>query len=517
MTSPDSLANYYFDEDEADKVIGFFAECLTHSTGQWRGKPFELLDWQIDYLRELFGWRRKDNHKRRYRQSALFISRKQGKTELAAAIALYCLHCENEPAAQCFNVAADTDQAALCFNAAKAMTENEHELDSRSEIYKRSILVPNSGSVYRVLSSSASTKHGLNVHYCGIDELHCIEDRELVDVFTTGTLARNNSLILYTSTAGFNKNSICYEIWDYALKVQDGIIDDPTFLPCIYAAPDDADWKDPATWQAACPSMGHTVDLSFYEQECLKAQQVPAYENVFRRLYLNQWTESDSRWLSSTIWDDCKNLNYPNLAGQPCYAGLDLSSVQDITALVLTFPNIAGKTYTLPFFFVPQVQIWERSRKDKVPYPQWVEQGHLIATDSKAVDQQAIRLKIHELGEKYQIKEIAIDRWNASQLMTDLEADGFEVVGFGQGYGSMSAPAKQLETMLINGDLQHPDNPVLNWMCANTVVEQDAAGNVKPSKKKSSEKIDGIVALCMALGRAMANVDLDVNDCEVIF
>ena len=249
----------------------------------------------------------------------------------------------------------------------------------------------------------------------------------------------------------------------------------------------------------------------------MKAQQVPACGNVCRRLYLNQWTESDSRWFSSAIWDDCKNLNFPDLKGQTCYAGLVLSSVQDITALVLAFPNIAGKTYTIPFFFVPQVQIWERSRKDKVPYPQWVEQGFMVATDSKAVDQHAIRAKIHELGEIYQIKEIAIDRWNASQLMTDLESDGFNVVGFGQGYGSMSAPAKQLETMLINGDLQHPNNPVLNWMCANTGVEQDAAGNVKPSKKKSSEKIDGIVALCMALGRAMANVDLDVNDCEVIF
>ena len=463
----------------------------------------------------MFGWRRSDNGKRRYRQSALFISRKQGKTELAAAIALYCLHCENEPAAQCFNVAADTDQAALCFNAAKAMTENEIELSTRSEIYKRSIVVPNTGSVYRVLSSSASTKHGLNVHYCGIDELHCIDDRELVDVFTTGTLARNNSLILYTSTAGFDKNSICFEIWDYALKVQEGIIDDPTFLPCIYSAPDDADWTDPEVWKAACPSMGHTVDQSFYEQECLKAQQVPAYENTFRRLYLNQWTESDSRWLSSSVWEDCKNEHYPDFAGLPCYIGLDLSSVQDITALVLGFP-IDGKFYVVPYFFVPQVQIWERSRKDKVPYPQWVENGYLIATDSKAVDQQAIRLKIHELGEKYQIKEIAIDRWNASQLMTDLEADGFEVVGFGQGYGSMSAPSKQLETMLINGDFQHPNNPVLNWMCANTVVEIDAAGNTKPSKKKSSEKIDGIVATIMALGRAMANIELDVND-EVIF
>lgn len=222
-----------------------------------------------------------------------------------------------------------------------------------------------------------------------------------------------------------------------------------------------------------------------------------------------------SRWLSSAVWDDCKNETYPDLTGRPCYIGLDLSSVQDITALVLGFP-IDGKFYVVPYFFVPQVQIWERSRKDKVPYPQWVENGYLIATDSKAVDQQAIRLKIHELGEKYQIKEIAIDRWNASQLMTDLEADGFEVVGFGQGYGSMSSPSKQLETMLINGDLQHPNNPVLNWMCANTVVEMDAAGNTKPSKKKSSEKIDGIVATIMALGRAMANIELDVND-EVIF
>ena len=326
--------------------------------------------------------------------------------------------------------------------------------------------------------------------------------------------ARRQPLTVITTTAGYDKHSLCYELWDYAEKVSAGIIQDDSFLPAIFAAGKDDDWKDPKTWAKANPNFGVTVQQSFYEQECQKAIALPSYENTFRRLYLNQWTEQDVRWLSMDAWDACA-APVPDLAGLPCFAALDLSSTTDLSALVLAFP-IEDTIHLLPFFWMPAEGIKKRVERDRVPYDRWIKDGFIEATPGRVIDYEYIRNKINALAEKYHIKEIAVDRWNATQLSTQLEGDGFEMIGFGQGFASMAAPTKELERRILEGTINHGKNPVLRWMASNVTTEQDAAGNLKPSKKKSTERIDGIVATIMALGRvAVGNVAVSTG--EVFF
>ncbi|WPC65274.1 terminase TerL endonuclease subunit [Rhodoferax ferrireducens] len=501
---PVSSANFVYDKDAAVKAVAFFSECLTHTTGEWRGKPFVLSPWQAKIVGDIFGWKRIDGT-RKFRTVFIAVPRKAGKTTLAAGLALYALFCDNEPGAQVINAAADREQAALCFDAAKGMVQNEAMLEGRSEVFKRSIIVPNTGSVYKVISSEAYSKHGLSCSYIGADELHAWPDRELWDVLNTSTGARRQPLTVVTTTAGYDRHSICYEIWDYAVKVRDGIIQDESFLPVIFAADVDDDWQNPATWRKAHPGLGVSVQEDYFAAECAKAQAIPAYENTFRRLLLNQWTESDVRWMSMDAWDKC-GTDLPDLTGRDCYAGLDLSTTTDITALVLAFP-IDGTVHLLPFFWVPSEGILKRSKRDRVPYDTWAKQGQIEVTDGTVIDYDVIRKRINELSEIYHIKEIAIDRWNATQLATQLAGDGFDIVAFGQGYASMSGPTKELEKIVLGEQLNHGKNPVLRWMASNVSIEQDAAGNIKASKAKSTERIDGIIASIMALGRVIANAE----------
>ena len=499
VSSPDG---FHFDKEAAARAVAFFAECLTHTTGEWRGKPFVLSDWQAKIVSNIFGWKRPDGS-RKFRTVFIAVPRKAGKTTLAAGLALYALFCDGEPGAQVINAAADREQAALCFEAAKGMVQAESALEGRSEVFKRSIVIPNTGSVYKTISSDAFSKHGLSCSYIGADELHAWPNRELWDVLNTSTGARRQPLTVVTTTAGYDRHSICYEIWDYAVKVRDRIIQDESFLPVIYAADPDDDWKDPATWRKAHPGLGVSVQEDYFAAECAKAQAMPSYENTFRRLLLNQWTESDVRWLGMDAWDKC-GKDLPNLDGLPCYAGLDLSTTTDITALVLAFP-IGGMVHLLPFFWVPGDSILKRAKRDRVPYDVWQKQGHIEATSGNVIDYELIRARINELSERFHIKEIAIDRWNATQLATQLTGDGFNIVAFGQGFASMSAPCKELEKRVLGCEINHGKNPVLRWMASNVSIEQDAAGNIKASKAKSTERIDGIVASVMSLGRVIAN------------
>lgn len=497
-----SADGFYFDKDAAVRAVAFFAECLTHTTGEWRGKPFVLSDWQAKIVGDIFGWKRQDGT-RKYRTVFIAVPRKAGKTTLAAGLALYALFCDGEPGAQVINAAADREQAALCFDAAKGMIQAEPMLEGRSEVFKRSIIVPNTGSAYKVISSEAYSKHGLSCSYIGADELHAWPDRELWDVLNTSTGARRQPLTVVTTTAGFDRHSICYEIWDYAVKVRDGIIEDAAFLPVIFAADPDDDWKSPATWRKAHPGLGVSVQEDYFAAECAKAQAMPSYENTFKRLLLNMWTESDVRWMSMDSWDACGG-ELPDLTGRDCFGGLDLSTTTDISCFTLAFP-VDGTLYLLPFFWVPEDGIQKRAKRDRVPYPGWVKSGHIEATEGNVIDYDVIRKRINELGEKYNIREIAIDRWNATQLATQLGGDGFDIVAFGQGYASMSGPCKELEKLVLGKQLNHGNNPVLRWMASNVSIEQDAAGNIKASKAKSTERIDGVVASIMAIGRVIAN------------
>jgi phage terminase large subunit-like protein len=480
-----------------------FINNLTHTKGEWAGQPFNLRPWQVDILDKLFGTLLPDG-RRRYRTCYVEIPRKNGKTELAAAIALYMLLADEEPGAEVYSAAVDREQASLVFGVAAQMVRNDALLSQRLEIIdsRRRIYDPETNSIYVAIPAEAPGRHGYNASAVIYDELHAAPNRDLYDVLATSTGARRQPLIFVITTAGWDRNSICWELHQYAEKVRDGIIDDPSFLPVLYSAPQDADWTDPEVWRAVNPALGDFRSLEEFEIAAKRAMEVPGQQNAFRRLYLCQWTEQASRWLPMDAWDACDAA--PNVArGDSCFAGLDLASTSDITALVLWFPRKDGTVDLVPYFWVPEEGIIERSRRNGVPYDQWARDGYIMTTPGNVTDYEAIRAFIRdEIAPIYDVREIAYDRWNATQLITQLGEDGATCVPVGQGYASMSAPAKQFEALVLSGKIRHGGHPVLRWMASNVSVEQDAAGNIKPSKAKSTDKIDGIVAAVMACNRA---------------
>lgn len=499
------MSEFRFDERGADLAVRFFERLLRHTKGEWAGAAFGLQDWQRTIVREVFGWKRKDGT-RRYRRVYVEIPRKNGKSTLSAGLALMLTFADNEPGAEVYSAAADREQAAIVFEQAKQMVQNSPALAKYAEVYKRAIVVPESMSSYKVLSSDAPTKHGLNAHGVIFDELHAQPNRELWDVLTTGMGSRRQPLLVAITTAGYDRNSICWEQHEYARQVLEGLIVDESFYGFIAAAGEGDDWMDPAVWAKANPSMGVTVQEEYLRAEAERARQVPAYQNTFRRLHLNQWTQQDERWLDVGAWDaTAGTVNEGQLAGRLAYGGLDLASTTDIAAFVLCFPLEDGLFAWLPRFWIPRDNMVERARRDRVPYDAWVRDGFMTATPGNVIDFTHIVADIREMGKRFKIAEIAFDRWGAVQVSQELTNAGFTMVQFGQGFASMASPTKELLRLVLDGKLRHGGQPVLRWMADNMTVEQDAAGNVKPSKKKSREKIDGMVAGIMGLDRALRN------------
>lgn len=495
-------------EEAANRAVFFIEKYLRHTKGRWAGVPFTLMPWQRDeIIRPLFGRLRQDGL-RQYRTCYVEIPRKNGKSTLAAAIALKLLLADSEPGAEIYSAAADREQASIVFNEAAQMVRMSPVLSKRCKIIdsQKRIVVPKTGSFYRAISADAPRKHGFNAHGIIFDEVHAQPNRELWDVLTTSTGARAQPLVFAITTAGYDRNSICWELHDYAVKVRDGIIEDPTFLPVIYAADEDDDWKSEKVWAKCNPGLGEYRDIQEMRDMCKRAQAIPALENTFRRLYLNQWTSQESRWMQMDAWDATAGLVVEEkLHGRECYAGLDLSSTTDISALMLLFPMDNGELHVLSRFYIPEENIAERERRDRVPYRQWVREGLIKTTPGNVIDYAFIRQDINRLGALYNIKEIAHDPWNATQLALELAGDGFTMVPIRQGFSSMSAPTKDLMNLVLAKRLKHNGNKVLRWMADNVAVEQDAAGNIKPSKRKSTQRIDGIVALIMAIDRWSRN------------
>lgn len=498
-----------YSADRAQRVVKFFERTLVHTKGEWGGRPFLLEPWQrADILEPLFGtvdeagWRR-------YRTAYVEIPRKNGKSEIAAGIALYLLFADGEDGAEIYGAASDRDQASIVFNVAAEMVRRSPVLSKIAKVIDSSkrIIVPSTGSFYRAIPADEAGAHGFNASGIVFDELHTQPNRNLWDVLTTSTGARRQPLTFAITTAGYDRNSICFEQHDYALKTINGVIDDPTYFGYVRGAPDDADWRDEAVWRAANPALGVFRSIDEIRTLARRADQVPALENTFRRLYLNQWTRQETRWLNIAAWDACgDDVDLDDLRGRPCFAGLDLASTTDVAALVLVFPHEG--TYTVvPHFWVPGANIDERVRRDRVPYDVWARQGHITATAGNVIDYASIRQTIDGLAQTYQIREIGFDRWGATQLTQEIQDAGLEVVPIGQGFASLSAPTKELLNLVLSRKLRHTRHPVLRWMADNMVVRQDPAGNLKPDKAKSTEKIDGMVALIMALDRALRNPD----------
>ena len=500
-----------FDERKAGRVVRFI-EALRHTKGEFHGQPFHLLPWQEKIIRDVFGTVRDDDPSmRQYTTAYIEIPKKNGKSELGAAIALNMLINDDEWKAEVYSCASDRQQAAIVFDVAVDMVRQSPALMKRVKIIpstRRMIYQP-TGSIYQVLSSEVATKHGLNVSACIFDELHTQPTRALYDVMTQGSGdARKQPLWFLLTTAGTDRNSICWEVHQKALDILEGRKIDPRFYPVLFGLPDEADWTSEENWYRANPSLDHTITIDKVRDAFRKAQETPADENQFRQLRLNQWVKQSVRWMPMDKWDECGGVVDPYaLEGRACYAGLDLSSTSDLTALVLVFPPTSeDEPYiALPFFWLPEETLSLRVRRDHVPYDQWAKRGYIQTTEGNVVHYGFIERFICELGERYNIREIAHDRWNATMMVQTLEDDGFTMVPFGQGFKDMSPPTKELMRIVLEHKLCHGGHPVLRWNMDNAFVRTDPAGNLKLDKEKSTEKVDGAVALVMALDRAMKN------------
>lgn len=502
---PDSV----YSEETADYAVNFI-QCLKHTKGIWAGKQFELLDWQEKIIRDIFGTL-KSNGYRQFNTAYIEIPKKNGKSELAAAVALLLCCGDGEERAEVYGCAADRQQASIVFEVAADMVRMCPALNKRVKILdssKRIIFKP-TNSFYQVLSAEAYSKHGFNISGVVFDELHTQPKRELFDVMTKGSGdARMQPLYFLITTAGNNVNSICYEVHQKALDILEGRKKDPTFYPVIYGAKENEDWTSPEVWKKANPSLGITIGIDKVMAACDSARQNPGEENSFRQLRLNQWVKQSVRWMPMEKWDACNfEVEPAELEGRICYGGLDLSSTTDITAFVLVFPPIDedDKFFVLPFFWIPEENISLRVRRDHVQYDVWEKQGFLQTTEGNVVHYGYIEKFIEKLGEKYNIREIAFDRWGAVQMVQNLEGMGFTVVPFGQGFSSMSPPTKELMKLVLEKKIAHGGHPVLRWNMDNIFIRQDPAGNIKADKAKSTEKIDGAIALIMALDRAVRN------------
>lgn len=484
-----------------------FIGTLRQSKGQWAGQPLTLLPWQSKVINTLYGTMRPDGT-RQYRTAYVEVPRKNGKSTLAAGIALYALVADNEPGAEVYLAAVDRDQAAIVFDVVREMVARDSHLRKVLKVVPstRRIHHFETSSVLRVIASDAGGSHGFNASAIIADEVHAWPSRELWDVLSTSTGARRQPLMIGITTAGFETNSLGGQLHEYAERVRDGVVHDPSFLPVLYGAAIEDAWDDPVTWRKANPSLGHTVSEEYLAGECARAKAVPAYESAFRRLHLCQWVNQETRFLPIEAWDACagdvtvRELE-AELEGRTCYAGLDLSSTQDMTALVLVFPRDGGFD-VLSRFWLPEHDLRRRSERDRVPYEVWQRQGLLHTTPGDVIDYAYIRREIASLRERYDVAGISYDKWAATQLVQELAQDGVEMAPVGQGMAAMAAPTKELLNVTIGKKLRHAGNPILRWQADNLVVIQDAAGNVRPAKHKARQRIDGMVALIMGLDRA---------------
>lgn len=510
-TAPDG---WEFDVEAANHACEFFPRMLRHVEGKLYRTPFVLEDWQRAIIGTLFGWKREDGT-RRYRECFLYVPRKNGKSPLAAGIANLVLFHDNEAGQQNVVAAAKADQAALLFRHARGMVEQNDLLRKNCDIFggnvgqAKRIVLKGDGSYFSVIATDSGGSHGGNLHLALIDELHAQDSAEFVEVLQTSMASANRPqpLMVLITTADYLRESICNTKYKYAHDVIKGIIDDPAFLPVLYEASREDDWKSEDVWAKANPNLGVSVSLDYLRRESQRAKDQPSYENTFKRLHLNIQTESVERWLPMDRWDLCDSeVDAEALRNKDCFAGLDLSSTQDITAFVLYFPETR---HVLPFMWLPGESAEMRQRHDGVKYTEWVSAGLIEETSGNYIDQDAIFDRIVALGMQYNIRQIAFDGWQAAAMYDRLTKHGFDCVKFPQTMKFMNSPSKRLEAIVGARELRHGGHPVLRWMAANTVKQQDHDGHIRPSKAKSSEKIDGIVALIMAIGAAEVSEDVD--------
>jgi len=496
------VAGPWVDEDLAGMLPDFFSS-LKQCKGEHSGKGLTLQPWQFnEVIKPLFCQMRPDGL-RQYRQAFLALPRKAGKTTLAAAIALYLLLADDEQGGEIVSAAADAAQASICFEIAKQMILQHPGYSRMCQVYRREIVNKTNGTIYKVISSTSATKHGYNCSGVIVDEVHAHPNRDLIEVLQTSVGARRQPILAYITTAGHDRQSICYEMWKYASQVRDGVVKDASFLPLIYAADKEDDWRKPETWAKANPGIGITIKEDYLRQACEEAQANGARETSFKTLHLNQWVESVETWIPSEKWNLCQaeRPTDEDLLAAPCYMGIDLSTSRDLSAIVLAFSMPGGKIWLEPYAFAPRESIKERERKNLQRYDHWAAQGLIELIDGEVIDFRVIKKRIFDLAEKWSVRSVIVDRWQAAQLSQEIAEAGLEVVGHGMSFYHMAPTTKLWEEMVATVRIQHPGHEVFNWCLANTVVEMDPSGNRRASKAKSTERIDLTIAAMLAVSR----------------
>ena len=497
-----------FDRDKAEFVLRFI-QFLRHSKGEWAGQPLTLEPWQQFIVWVMFGWVRADGY-RRFRTAYIEIARKNGKTTLVAAIGVYGLVGDQEIGAEIYSAATKRDQAKIAWDAAEKMVGASPDLRRMVRHWRSSntLVVEKTGNKYQPLGADADSMDGLNVHMALIDELHAHKTPGVVEVLETATGARRQPMIVEITTAGYDRQSICWQHHEYSRQVLEGTIQDDTWFAFIAGLDEGDQWDDPAVWPKANPNLNISVKMDDLERKAEKARHLPAAQNAFKRLHLNVWTEQSERWISLELWDENAGdaIDEDELAGRMCYGGLDLSSVSDIAACVFVFPQAGDDEAVdvLARFWCPEARLTAEDNQYREQYQVWARRGLLETTPGDAIDYHYLRSAILADARRYELVDMNVDRlFQGFQLSQELADEGLKVFGMGQGFLSMAAPMRELERRLLARKIRHGNNPVLRWMASNVSVMQDPAGNLKPDKKGSQGKVDGIVSLVMALDRAM--------------
>lgn len=498
----------WFDTAAAAKALEFFPSCLKHHKGEFAGRPFNLEPWQAVIVACAFGFRRADGL-RRFREVYIEIPKKNGKSELAAGLALFMLVADGEPGAEIYCAAGNEDQASIVLAAARAMVETSPDLSAMCRCVLRFIRHKDAAgfeSIVHVLTAKAKTKDGKNPNCLIYDELHAVETPELYDAITTGMISRRQPLTIIITTAGYQKDSICWRKHEHAESVRSGRVNDPSFLPVLWGAGVEEDWTSEAVWAKANPNLGVSVQLSALREACRKAIDQPEYETAFRTMHLCQWVSVERRWLPESQWMAClaRGVKIDETPGE-CWGGIDLSSTTDITSLAYVFrlPN-SDRWRLFVRNFIPEARIRARSHNDRVPYDMWARQGWIIPTPGNVVDHERVEEWAANDAKRFRVRAFGIDPWSASRTATNLMAKGIDIVEVRQGFRSLSEPTKLFQALVLSGRLEHSGDPVLGWAVSHVAVDMDPAGNLKFSKARSSDRIDPLAAAVNALAVAGA-------------
>ena len=493
----DRANGWGFSENYAQHAIDFI-EQLEHSTGDYAGKPFKLEGWQAFIVWNLFGFLNPDGS-RRFTRAYVEVPRKNGKSTFSSAVMLYGLIADGESAAQIYSAATKLEQAMMVFGESVRVCQNvgwlRDELSVNNSTNNRRIVYGQ--SIYRPLEWSPDKQDGLNTHFAVIDEYHAHPNDGLYNVLRNSMGARRQPLLFTITTAGFNRESPCYKHRNYCASVLSGAIKDDALFSVIYTLDEGDDWTDSKNWAKANPNWGVSVYPRQLEQALTEAKEFVHKEVEFKTKLLNVWTDTALTWITDSVWMDCTEAG--DVDGI-CYGGLDLASTGDFCAFSLYFPEYSA---IRTWYFLPSEAAYRRKDAAGASIRQWIADGQIIATDGNVTDYSYIKAKIIELAQQYDIKDIAFDRFNASQLVIDLQNEGLQMFPFGQGFISMSSPTKELERLVKDAQLKHDGNPVTRWMMGNILLKSDPAGNIKIDKAKSGDKVDGPVSIVMALGTAM--------------